>query len=68
MEVIGQFKVPAALHLPRERPLGTHSVGWVGPRAGLDTVDKSLDPTRIRTPVAQAVTRRYTDWAIPVKT
>jgi hypothetical protein len=31
---------------PRERALGTHCIGgWVDPRAGLDDVEKILDPT-----------------------
>jgi hypothetical protein len=43
---------------------GTHwKGGWVGPSAILDTVElrKSLAPARNRTPVIQAVARRYTD-------
>jgi len=40
MEVSGQLRATAALHLGIE-PSGTHWVGgWVGPRAGLDAVAK----------------------------
>jgi hypothetical protein len=36
----GQLHAPAALH-PGKRAPGTHwTGGWVGPRAGLDAVDK----------------------------
>jgi hypothetical protein len=38
---------------PGERAPGTHWIGgWVGPRAGLDDLEKILDPagTRIPTP------------------
>jgi hypothetical protein len=30
---------------PRKRAPGTHWMGWVDPRAGLDDVKKILDPT-----------------------
>jgi hypothetical protein len=36
----------------------------VGPRAGLDVVDKFLTPTGNRSADVQPVSRRYTDWAI----
>jgi hypothetical protein len=40
MEVTGQFHTPSAL-LPGERAPDTHWIrGWVGPRAGLDDVEK----------------------------
>jgi hypothetical protein len=40
MEVSGQLQATAAL-LPRKRAPNTHwRGGWVGPRAGLDAVDK----------------------------
>jgi hypothetical protein len=56
---------------PGERAPATHwIVGWVGPRAGLDAVEKkknvwpywdsNSDPS-----VVKLVTSRYTDWAIP---
>jgi hypothetical protein len=32
---------------PGERDPGTHWIGWVGPGAGPDTVEKILDPTRL---------------------
>jgi hypothetical protein len=42
MEVGGQFHDPAALS-PRETNPVTHCIGgWVGPRAGLDIVKKSI--------------------------
>jgi hypothetical protein len=38
---------------PWERAPGTHwTGGWVGPRAGLDDVEKILDPTETRTPTS----------------
>jgi hypothetical protein len=43
LEVSGQIDAPASLLLPppREKALGTHWIGgWVGPRAGLDKVEK----------------------------
>jgi hypothetical protein len=57
---------------PREWAPGTHWIGgWVGPRAGLDAVEKRkilrLPPPRElnpRTPIVQPVAIRYTDWAI----
>jgi hypothetical protein len=37
---------------PGERAPGTHWIGgWVDPRAGLDDVEKILDPTGTRTPI-----------------
>jgi hypothetical protein len=61
MEVSDQLHTPAALP-PGEVGPGTHWIGgWVGPRAGLDVVEKSLAPARNRTPVFQPVARRYTD-------
>jgi hypothetical protein len=36
---------------PGERAPGTHWIGgWVGPRVGIDEVEKILDPTGTRTP------------------
>jgi hypothetical protein len=38
-----------------ERIPGTHWIGgWVGPRAGLDDVEKILDPTGTRTPTPRS--------------
>jgi hypothetical protein len=35
-----------------ERAYGTHWIrDWVGPRAGLDDVERILDPTETRTPM-----------------
>jgi len=40
MEVSGQLHAPATL-TPGKNPYDTHWIGgWVGPRAGLDTVVK----------------------------
>jgi hypothetical protein len=42
--------------------------GWVDPRAGLDDVEKILEPTGTRNSdpsVVQDVASRYTDYAIP---
>jgi hypothetical protein len=41
LEVIGRLYAPAALLVENPPPPGTHrSGGWVGPRAGLDDVEK----------------------------
>jgi hypothetical protein len=54
---------------PGERVTGTHWIGgWVNPRAGLDDLEKILDPTGTRTPTPMAVqpiASRHTDYAIP---
>jgi hypothetical protein len=53
---------------PTETAPGTHWIGgWVGPRAGLDDVEKILDPTGTRTPTpaVQRAASRYTNYAIP---
>jgi hypothetical protein len=40
---------------PGKRAPGTHWIGgWVGPTAGLDNVEKILDPTRTRTPTPRS--------------
>jgi hypothetical protein len=45
MKVSGQLHAPAALR-PEEIVLGTHWIGgWVGPTAGLDTVEKRMSCT-----------------------
>jgi hypothetical protein len=46
----GQLYAPAALP-PGEISPGTH---WVGPRTGLDDVEKNLDPTGTRTPTPRS--------------
>jgi hypothetical protein len=47
---------------PGERAPVTHSIGdCVGPRTGLDVVEKSLDPTGNQTLAVQPIARRYTD-------
>jgi hypothetical protein len=47
--------------------LGTHCIkGWVGPRTGVDTVEKKTPYTAgNKTPAVQPVARHYTDWDIP---
>jgi hypothetical protein len=52
---------------PGERVPGTHWIGgWIGPRSGLDTVEKTKSFTAgNRTSAVQSVARRYTDCAIP---
>jgi hypothetical protein len=62
MEVSGQLHAPAAL--PKERAPFAHCIGgWVGPRAGLDAVEKKkyLAPAENQTPTVQPVACRYTD-------
>jgi hypothetical protein len=62
MGVSGQCHAPAALYTRGKDP-GTHWIGgWVGPRAGLDAGArrKSSAPAGDRTPIVQAVVRRYT--------
>jgi hypothetical protein len=50
------------------RAAGNHWIrGWVDPRAGLDEVEKILDPTGTRNSdlsVVQPVASRYIDYAI----
>jgi hypothetical protein len=46
---------------------GTHGIGgWLGPRAGLNSVDmrKTFCSAGERTPAVQPVARRYIDWAM----
>jgi hypothetical protein len=52
---------------PRESAPCTHWIeGWVGPRVGLDAMEKrKFCHARNGTQVAQPVARRYTDWVIP---
>jgi hypothetical protein len=56
---------PRPLYLPGERAPGTHWIGgWVGPKVGVDTVEKrKISHCRESNPGRPA--RRYTDWAIP---
>jgi hypothetical protein len=51
------------LFTPGERALGTHwTGGWVGPRAGLDAVEREKSCTaENRTRAVPPVARRYTD-------
>jgi hypothetical protein len=43
----GQLQAPAPLP-PGERAPGSHRLSWMGPRVGLDHVEKIIDPTRTR--------------------
>jgi hypothetical protein len=59
MEVSGQIHDPAAL-IPEETALSIHCLeGWVGPRASLDTVEKSLAPVGKQAPAFEPVARFY---------
>jgi hypothetical protein len=63
MEVSCQLQAPAAL-IPGEIAPDTHWIeNWVGLRAGLDAVEKTMLPLP-ETPAVQRVARRNTDWAI----
>ena len=64
MSVGGQRHAPSAL-TPWNKTSTRSTLGWVGPRAGLDPCGKSrplsvFDPQNV-----QPVASRYTDWAIP---
>jgi hypothetical protein len=54
-----------------ERAPSTHWIGgWLGPRAGLNTVSKrkilsNLPESNPEHPIVQSVVCHYTDWAIP---
>jgi hypothetical protein len=51
--------------IPGERALGTHWIaGWVGPKSGLDAVEKKKI-LYCRESNADRRARRCTDWAIP---
>jgi hypothetical protein len=68
MEVSGQLHAPVALPPVKESPA---HIGWVGHRAGLDTVVKRKFPSprresNPRTPIVQPVAQRFTGWAITV--
>jgi len=66
MGVGGKCHAPAAL--PREIP-GTHCVGgWVGPRAGLDRVQKISPPLGFDPRTVQPLASCYTDYSIPAHT
>jgi hypothetical protein len=65
MEVSSQLHVPAALPLGKtlRDPLDR---GWVGPRVGLDAVErKKICTIRNEIRAGQSVARRYTDWDNP---
>jgi hypothetical protein len=70
--VRGEWSVSRTGHTTvRETAPGTHRIGgWVGPRAGLDYLEKgkflSLSGLELWPLVVQLVASRYTDWAIPV--
>jgi hypothetical protein len=66
MEASGQLHAPAHLTLGKKVSGTQWTVGWVGPRAGLDAMSKrNLTPARNRTPSIHTVACRYTNWAIP---
>jgi hypothetical protein len=51
---------------PWEKATGTHCAGgWVGPRAGLDAVEKRVAPACNRILAIQPVARRYVDCTNP---
>jgi hypothetical protein len=52
---------------PGQRAPGSHSIVWVGPRAGLDAVEKRKNPAPVgnQTPAVQPVAHRYTDCTNP---
>jgi hypothetical protein len=50
MEMSGQLHAPAALNPGIESPDTYWIRGWMGPRDGLDYVEKILDSTGTRTP------------------
>ena len=59
----GVSLTPPAVLYPRETP-GTHCTGgWVGPRAGLHSCEKSLPPPGFDPRIVQPVASRYTEWA-----
>jgi len=45
MEASGQLHAPAALPSGKESPNSRWVGGWVGPRAGLDAVAKTENPS-----------------------
>jgi hypothetical protein len=67
MKMSGQLHAPASLS-PEKEP-SAHWLGQMGPRTGMDAVDrrKLLPLTRLelRSSTSQHVASRYTDWAIP---
>jgi hypothetical protein len=64
--VSGQIHAPGRF-TPGEITPGTHWIGgWVGPRAGLDAVEKiNVAPVGNRTLAALPIALRYTDLVIP---
>jgi hypothetical protein len=63
MEMSGELYAPAVL-LHENSPPGTHWMGgWVGPKAGLDAVEKIKKscPAGNRTLIVQVVARRGND-------
>jgi hypothetical protein len=66
---LGNWGMWVVSFTPRERAPGTHWIGsWVGPRAGLDAMEKRKIPSHrresnLRTPIVQPVASLYTDLA-----
>jgi hypothetical protein len=62
MDVSGELHARASVH--REKIPSTHEIGcWLGPGAGLDTVEKikRFSLSRILTPAVQPIAFRYTE-------
>jgi hypothetical protein len=63
MELSGQLRNAAALHPNKEPTLPIFIVGWVGPRAGLDFMEKKqLLPLRL--PACRADERMVIRWIL----
>jgi hypothetical protein len=65
MEVVGQFNAPAALPLGKQLSIPVEEKSFLGPRAGLNTVEKKnhlfMPGVELRFSGRPAVARRYTD-------
>ena len=63
MGVVGQCHAPVALP-PGKKPGAHCTVGWVGPRSGLDGGGESRPQPGFHPQTVQPVGSRYTDYAI----